>query len=158
MRSCSTVDVLYAAVPLRRFRDWLISAHMERCPRCQARLLSRDEAQSLLVEPGRVGGVDDLWRRIAGALEPAAPVRGRTAEAGSGWWRWAAVPAMAAAVTLGGFWLLRNVEKPGFDAVTIASAERFELDYVKVAGAPAQTFVYQAQGTDAVFVWVSKTP
>ncbi|MGZ8841970.1 MAG: hypothetical protein ACXW2M_10435, partial [Candidatus Aminicenantales bacterium] len=63
MDFCKTVDILYAALPLRRVRDWLIRIHMERCPRCQARLLSRDEAKSLLVGPGEVGGTEALWHR-----------------------------------------------------------------------------------------------
>ncbi|MGZ5496031.1 MAG: hypothetical protein ACXWFO_04680, partial [Candidatus Aminicenantales bacterium] len=66
MASCKTVERLYDALPLRAFRDWLIRVHMERCPRCQARLLSLDEAKSLIVGPGEVGGTEALWHRIAG--------------------------------------------------------------------------------------------
>ena len=39
---CRMADLLYAALPLRPIRDWLIRSHMEGCPRCQARLLSRE--------------------------------------------------------------------------------------------------------------------
>jgi hypothetical protein len=39
-----------------------------------------------------------------------------------------------------------------------AAADRFEIMYVKVGGEPAQTFVYQAQGTDTVFVWAQRSP
>lgn len=158
MDFCNTVDRLYDALPVRPFRDWLIRAHIERCPRCQARLLSCAEARTLLVSPGQIRGADDLWRRIAAQAEQARPVRGTPAARGAIVWRWAAVTAMAAAVTLAGFWFLRQVERPELEGVTIASATRFELDYVKVGGAPAQTFVFQPQGTDTVFIWASKTP
>ena len=158
MASCKTAELLYAAIPLRPFRDWLIRVHMERCPCCQARLLSRDEAKSLLVGPGQLGGPDSLWRRISGEAGQAASVPEIRPSRGSLAWRAASVAAMAAVVALTGFWLLREIDRPGFDAQAVASANRFEIDYVKVGGAPAQTFVYQPQGTDTVFVWASRTP
>lgn len=157
MDFCSTVDLLYAALPWPRFRAWLIRAHMERCPRCQARLLSQDEAQRLLVGPDEVGGAADLWRRISAQVAPAGPRRRPEPAEGPRFWRWATAAAMALAVTLTGFWILRQVERPGFDAL-IAPAERFEIAYVKVGGEPAQTFVYQPLGTDTVFIWASRTP
>ena len=158
MASCKTVDRLYTAIPLRPFRDWLIRAHMERCPRCQARLLSRDEAKSLLVSPDEVGGPGDLWRRISREASRAAAVPGIRPGRGSLAWRAASVAAMAAVVALTGFWLLRETDRPDFQAMINAPADRFEIDYVNVDGAPAQTFVYQPQGTDTVFVWASRTP
>lgn len=158
MASCKTVERLYDALPLRAFRDWLIRVHMDRCPRCQARLLSRDEAKSLIVGPDEAGSPEALWRRIAGAAGRAAVVPG-TRPAGAGLiWRWAPAAAMAAAVALTGFWLLREIDRPGFDVRNPAAADRFQIDYVKVGGVPAQTFVYQPQGTDTVFVWASRTP
>jgi hypothetical protein len=65
---------------------------------------------------------------------------------------------MAAVVALTGFWLLREIDRPGFNAGAVPAADRFEIDYVNVGGAPAQPFVYQPQGTDTVFVWASRTP
>jgi hypothetical protein len=157
MDFCSMVDRLYRAVPLRRFRDWLIRAHLEGCPRCQARLLSRDEARSLLVGPEDVGPADALWQRISRLAEPACTVR-RPAPRKPGWvWRWAAAAAMTAAVAVTGFWVLRQVERPEA-GVLVAEVQRFEIDYVNVGGEPARTFVYQPQGTDTVFVWASRTP
>jgi len=131
---------------------------MDRCPRCQARLLSREEAKGLLVAPGTVGNADALWQRILSRAGGLAPVpEPATARAGLVW-RWAAAAGMAAVVAVTGFWLLREIERPGFDAGAIAPAGRFQIDYVNVDGAPAQTFVFQPQGTDTVFVWASKTP
>jgi hypothetical protein len=158
MDFCKTVERLYAALPLRPFRDWLIRIHMDRCPRCQERLLSREEARSLLVRPDQTGEAAALWRRIseeAGRLAPAPKAKGGGGRLA---WQWAAVAAMAAVIALTGFWLLRETGGPGFDARAIAPADRFEIAYVKVGGEPAQTFVYHPQGTDTVFVWAQKTP
>jgi len=158
MASCRTVDRLYAALPLRPFRDWLIRTHMDRCPRCQAGLLSREEAKSLLVGPDQVVGADRLWRRIAGEAGCAASGARSTPSPVGVTWRWAAAAAMAAAIAVTGFWLLREVGRSGSEAKIVAAADRFQIDYVHVGGAPAQTFVYQPQGTDTVFVWASRTP
>jgi hypothetical protein len=158
MDFCRTVDRLYAAVPLRPFRDWLIRVHMDRCPRCQARLLSRDEAKSLLVAPEQVGGPEALWRRIAREAGRARPVPAMRPSGASLAFRWASVASLAAAVALTGFWLLREIERPGAGTGAAAPAERFEIAYINVGGAPAQTFVYRPRGTDTVLVWASKTP
>jgi len=157
MDFCKTVELLYAAVPLRPFRDWLIRAHMERCPRCQAGLLSREEARSLLVGPDQVGGAEALWRRISGQAGRATA--GPGAGPGRSRWAlsWAAAAAMAMAVALTGFWLLREIGRPGPAAASAGPADRFRIEYVNVGGAPAQTFVYQPQGSDTVFVWAQKS-
>ncbi len=158
MAFCKMVDVIYAALPLRPLRAFLIRSHMECCPRCQARLLSREEAGRLLVSPARAEMPQILWDRISSRVEGGMPVpETPPAPAGAGW-RWAAAVAAAAIVAVTGFWLLRQVERPGFGPGVVGPADRFQIDYVNVGGAPAQTFVYQPQGTDTVFVWATKNP
>ena len=158
MAFCKMVDFLYSAIPLRPFRDFLIRRHMEACPLCQARLASRGEARGLFVASDKVGDTEGLWSRIFSRVGPATELPDpEPASAGAGW-RWAAAAATAAVVAVTGFWLLREVERPGFGPDSIAAAVRFEIDYVNVGGAPAQTFVYQPLGTDTVFVWAVKNP
>jgi hypothetical protein len=158
MAFCKIVDLLYAALPLRPLRDLLIRTHMDSCPICQERLVSRAEARGLFVVPEGVGDTEGLWRRISSRVGPATEGRDRRPAAAGAGWRWAAAAAAAAVVAVTGFWLLREVERPGFGPESIAAADRFEIDYVKVGGAPAQTFVFQPQGTDTVFVWAVKNP
>jgi len=158
MAFCKTADLLYAALPLRPLRDMLIRGHMEGCPRCQARLLSREEGRGLLVAPGELGRPDSLWQRVSFEAGRFAAVPGaRPARAGAVW-RWAAAAATAAVVVVTSLWLLREIGGPGVGPGVVGRAERFEIDYIKVGGAPAQTFVYQPQGTDTVFVWATKLP
>jgi hypothetical protein len=158
MAFCKTADFIYVALPFRPLRDWLIRTHMERCPRCQERLISPEEARGLLVAPGQMGDTTVLWRRIAGkAGRTDGLPETRPAPAGAGW-RWAAALATVLAVAATGFWLLRETGGPGLGPGGAAPAGRFELAYVKVGGAPAQTFVYQAQGTGTIFVWAQRTP
>jgi len=120
MDFCRTVELLYAALSVRPFRDWLIRIHMDRCPRCQERLLSREEARRLLVRPDQTGDAAALWRRIsdeAGRLAPAPKAKG---SGGRLAWQWAAASTMAAVIALTGFWLLRETGGPGFDARAVA--------------------------------------
>jgi len=158
MAFCKMVDVVYTALPIRPLRAFLIRSHMESCPRCQARLLSRAEAGKLFVASDQVGNTEGLWRRITSRAEratlaPEAPPN----PAGAGW-RWAVAVGTAAVVVVTGFWLLRQIERPGFRPGDVGPADRFQIDYVNVGGAPAQTYVYQPQGTDTVFVWATKNP
>jgi hypothetical protein len=156
MPFCKIVDVLYAAVPSRLVRDLLIRGHVEKCASCQARLVSRSEAEALFVKPGDVGELGEMWRTIEprrrrAAAFPARRILGLR-------WEWAAGAAMFLVVAAAGFWLLRGVESGPVRADFARPADRFEISYVNVGGAPAQTFVYQPQGSDTVFVWVGKTP
>jgi hypothetical protein len=158
MAFCRTVELLYDALLLRPLRSWLIRAHMEKCPACQARLLSLDEARGLLVAPDQVGDPQTLWRRIASAAARPAGLADPSPAPAAVIWRWAAAIVMASALAISGFWLLRETGKPGYGPGLAGPAGRFEIAYVNVGGAPAQTFVYQPQGSDTVFVWAQKTP
>jgi len=158
MAFCKMVDLVYAALPLRPLRDWLIRVHLERCPRCQARLLSREEARGLLVAPDQVGDPADLWRRIAPQVGRSAGLPDTPPVAAGARWRWAAAVATGLVVAATGFWLLHETGGPGYGPSLAGPAERFEIAYVNIGGAPAQTFVYQPQGSDTVFVWAQKTP
>lgn len=157
MDFCRIADRLYDALPVRPLRDWLIRGHVEKCPRCQARLLSREEAKSLLVGPDQVGPADALWTRISSEAACRAALAGRAPARAGLVWRWAAATTLAAALAVSGFWLLRKVESPELTMAS-ASINRFQIDYIRVGGAPARAFVYQPQGTDTVFVWAQKTP
>jgi hypothetical protein len=158
MDFCRIADRLYDALPVRPLRDWLIRGHVEKCPRCQARLLSRDEAKSLLVGPDEIGPADPLWSRIAAVAACPAALNGRVPARAGLIWRWAAAATLAVVLAVAGFWLLREVERPGLEMAAAAADGRFEIAYLKVGGAPAQAFVYQPQGTDTVFVWASRNP
>ncbi len=158
MNFCKIADGLYAALPLKPLRNGLIRVHMDRCPRCQARLLGREEARRLLVAPGQVGDAAVLWRRISREAAAAASAPAPGPKGGLLAWTWAPTVAAAAVVALAGFWLLRQADRPDLAAGAVAPADRFQIDYVNVGGAPARTFVYQPQGSDTVFVWASKTP
>ncbi len=160
MVSCKWAEFLYAAVPSRVFRDFLIRNHMDRCERCQARLVGAGEARALFVRAEDVRLSDGAYRRLGGTPEglPSARVERRVR---SGFrWEWAVGTAtlfMTAAVS---FWLLRGIQSagPGESAFLGPSAENFEIDRLSVGGLPAQAYIFRLKGSDTIFVWAAKTP
>ena len=70
-------------------------------------------------------------------------------------WGWAVATAFLG-VLLMSFLLLRDFrpERVSADAVPA----RFELEYVRVGGQPANAVVYKPQGSDMIIVWAGKSP
>jgi hypothetical protein len=159
MSHCKMVELLYALVPLRSWRGFLIRRHMETCPRCQADLASREAVGSLLVQETGVNIGRSLWTGVESALMADSgavnmkvrvvqlPVMRR--------WGWAVATAFLG-VLLMSFLLLRDFrpERVSADAVPA----RFELEYVRVGGQPANAVVYKPQGSDMIIVWAGKSP
>jgi hypothetical protein len=156
MVSCKIVSALYAAVPSRLFRNFLIRTHVERCGQCQARLVSRTEAEALFVKSGDMGAVEELWRRIERRTGPDTAVPEKT-RAGLRW-EWAAGAATFLVLAAASLWLLRGVQTVAVRADYARPADRFEISYINVGGVPAQAFIYQPKGSDMIIVWAEKNP
>jgi hypothetical protein len=156
MVSCKIVNALHAAVPSRLFRNFLIRTHVERCGRCQARLVSRPEAEGLFVKSGDLRAVEELWRRIEPRTGPGTAVPEK-APAGLRW-EWAAGAATVLLAAAASFWLLRGIQSEAVRADSARPADRFEISYINVGGAPAQAFIYQPKGSDMIIVWAEKNP
>jgi hypothetical protein len=156
MSPCKIANFFYSLVPLRPWRDFLIRRHFDKCSRCQAELASPAESRSLFVQEAGVRTSPSMWGEIEGSLadqrdqmeEKAGPFFvGRR-------WRWAAAAAGIILVLLAGYSIWKTYYP---EAVRAASAPlRFELDYVRVGGQPANAFVYQPQGSDIIIVWAGK--
>jgi len=157
MSHCKTVEFFYGLIPLKPWRGFLIRRHIEKCPGCLAGLASREEAGSLLVQEAGVNIGVSLWNGVAAAiakdsgeerardriLQPS-PVRR---------WGWAVATA-SLGVLLISFFFLKDFQ-PG-RASADAFQARFELEYVRVGGQPANAVIYQPQGSDMIIVWAQK--
>ena len=160
MSHCKTVEIFYALVPVKPWRGLLIRRHIEKCPRCLAGLASREAVGSLLVRETGVNIGRSLWTEVEAALVGESggermkdravelPVMRR--------WGWAVATAFLA-VLISGFLLLKDFRPEG-TASAAAVPARFELDYVRVGGQPANAVVYQPQGSDIIIVWAGKNP
>ncbi len=152
MLSCNAADRLYRFVPVKSWRAFLIRVHFERCPACQKALAGAAEARTLLAQNTGFRASEALWRRVARSLaEPdEKSLRRSSRNARRPVWQWAAAGAVVA--FLAGYWVFRDFRPAGVRAAASASA-RFELEYVRVGGLPANAYVYQPQGSDMVMVW-----
>jgi hypothetical protein len=159
MSRCKTVSFFYSLIPLSRWRALLIRRHIEGCAHCQAGLASRAESRSLFVQEGEVGGEGVLWTKIGPRLAPEAAAPKETAWTAPSpifrGWGWAAAAAFLA-VLITGVLLIRDF-RPERTAPVAAVAARFELEYVRIGGQPADTVVYQPHGSDMIIVWAGTT-
>jgi len=153
------VEFFYALVPLKPWRGYLLRRHIEDCPRCLAGLASREEAGSLLVQERAVDFGGSLWTKVEAAL-----LEGSSAEVTKNQvvhpadvrrWGWAVATAFLGVLLISFFFLHGfRPERVSADAVPA----RFELEYVRVGGQPADAVVYQPQGSDMIIVWAGKSP
>jgi hypothetical protein len=161
MASCKWAEFLYAAVPSRIFRDFLIRNHMDRCERCQARLVELKEARALFVQPGDISGADARWWKTEMEASRLEAVRADPRVRGARFrWEWAVGAAtllMTAGVSL---WLLRGIQAgdSGDAGARVQAADRFEINRLSVGGLPAQAYIYRLKDSDTIFVWAAKTP
>ncbi len=152
MLSCNAADRLYRSFPVKPWRAFIIRVHFERCPACQESLAGAEEARALFVrETGRRPS-EALWRRVARSLEETDEntLRGSSRTARRPVWQWAAAGVVVA--LLAGYWVFRDFRPDGLPG-SASSPVRFELEYVRVGGLPANAYVYQPQGSDMVMVW-----
>jgi hypothetical protein len=160
MSLCKMVELFYALIPWKLWQGFLIRLHIEKCPRCQECLASREAVASLLVKERGENVGRPLWTGVESALREGSSregTRGRGVQQPvMRRWGWTVATAFLI-VLIAGFLLLKDF-RPDRAASTAAVPARFELEYVRVGGQPANTVVYQPQGSDMIIVWAGKSP
>lgn len=157
MFSCRLAELLVKVLPIRRARDMVLRRHMESCPRCAERLLSRAEARAWLISDGEVEDDPRFW--------PAVRERIRREEAALGTrlavirpvWQRAAAVAGFLLLAGAGFWLYRELGR-GIASPEREAQIRFRVNSLTVGGEPAGALVIQPPDTDLVIIWVDRRP
>ncbi|MFC2157931.1 hypothetical protein ACFLT9_08855 [Acidobacteriota bacterium] len=149
MLTCRWIEFLLRILPLNLWRGFLVRSHVDKCPRCQAKLLSQDEARSLMVTEEDTGIQVDLWPRISGAVKRQGR---RSAPLLLMRRRWGFSLAGAIVVVMAGIWILFNSFQGNVNPVEYAQ-EGFQIQYIKVRNQPAQAFHYQPADSKMIFVW-----
>jgi hypothetical protein len=158
MRHSKTVESLYALVPLKLWRGFLIRRHMEKCPACLASLASREEAGELLVGEAGAAAGPGFWTKVEAVIAgDSGPEKSKAllieTRPSPPRWGWAVATAGLGVLLIGLFFLgdFRAARVPAN-----ALQARFELDYVRVGGEPANAVIYQPQGSDMIIIWAEK--
>jgi len=155
MRLCNILEVLFKVVPVRPWQSFLIRRHMERCPACRVRLAGREEARRVLFSEDDMRGLGSFWplvkTRLASPVSPPAP---------DAWVRGQRARLAAAAATLVLAFVLGVLFFRGFTVEKAAplrpAEEKFEVDYVKVGGQPADSFIVKSREPRMNLVWAGK--
>jgi hypothetical protein len=158
MLRCQIIDFLYAILPLKITRDFLLRRHIEKCPFCQAKLAGREAAKSLMLTENDISVQPSLWPQVKARL--MTPKEDRLKEKqlrGQKRWRWAAAAAGLLIVGVTSFWLFKDF-RPEKMRTGKEAAERFRINYIRVEDQPAQAYLYQPSESDLIIIWIQKSP
>lgn len=162
---CKIYKILYAAIPIKKWKDFLIRRHFERCPDCAAAIdLKSDDVRGFF-KPDWLQETSSVWpplrgRILSGEGEPGnirptiLPVRFRLP-------RWAFAAVIAAFFVLGtlGLLLLRTRgpkvlgPESSLPIKPAVGAPRVQVISVELQGKPAKTYIYQTP--TATFIWIA---
>jgi hypothetical protein len=156
-------------LPLARWKDAYLARHLEHCAECAARLASREEARSVMIEAADVGDIDGLWPAVRKAIAAPSGRSERGRGPGIPAWRWLAAAAglaLAVALTWSAVRALRpGAELYGYEVVSVAAAATGEeipltgdiqLAYVRIADEPARTIVFKPRAAALVLIWAGR--
>ncbi len=146
------VNFFFSIFPLNEWRDLLIRIHIQKCPPCQKRIASLEEAKHILIQEGEVGDMDGLWLTVKPRL--SAPER---KERHLFWprWRWAAGAAAVVVAIVVGFWFY-SATLHDRGAAEENMIEKFQINYIKIDQKPARAYVFWPQESDMILIWAEK--
>lgn len=163
MEHAKIIDFLYRILPVHSWKDRILGGHMDRCPACRGRLVSREDARRVLVQAEEIGDLEHLWPSIQNKLANKDKKEGMgmvTKPAMVKMWRLAAagIAVLLVAAALN-FWLLQKPRPEGTAAsggLGPAKTEQVQIHYVRIENEPAQTFVFQPRDSNIVIIWAGK--
>lgn len=161
---CKIYKILYAVLPIKKWKDALIRRHFERCPSCAEEVERISKAAEAFFRPDWIQDTTNLWPQIRDKItssekraERVPPEIGR----GRFWlgkWGWAG--ASAAFLILGaiGFFILRHHDRsiPAPELAPLqapaALIPRVQVISAEIGGKRAKAYVYQTPA--ASFIWL----
>lgn len=152
MLRCKIVDFLFFIIPLKRWRDFLIRRHFQKCPVCQDKVASSEEVKSLLINEGKVGELLELWPAVEKELKEGKrkerfPMRRRLK------WAYGAASLLAAAAAV--IWLYFAIT-PDSGPSKETLVERFQINYIKIGNKPARAYLFRPHDSKMIIVWAEK--
>jgi hypothetical protein len=147
---------LTVIIPSRRLRDIFLSHHAERCPRCGANLLSKNEARPWFFDKRDIHDDPSFWPAVRDKIgSEKSKKTSRPMVSFPKSLRWASIAALFISI-VAGIWLVRKAGPEG-NSPSTDQPVRFRLDYLRVDGRQVDPVVIQPADSDLVIIWVEGT-
>jgi len=162
---CKTYKILYAVLPIKKWKAALIRRHFERCPSCAEEVERINKAAGAFFRPDWIQDTTNLWPQICYKIASSEKRAVRIpSEIGRGRFRlrkWGWAGASAAFLILGaiGFFILRHHDRsiPAPELappqVPVALIPRVQVISAEIGGKPAKPYIYQTPA--ASFIWLA---
>jgi len=156
------IDFVCRILPFHSWKDRLLHGHVENCPACRERLVSREDARRILVQVEEIGGLERLWPSIENILasdDKKARETSLPRPAIVKMWRLAAGLAVLLAAVALNFWLLQKPRQDNLASgagANPAEVEQVQIRYVRIENEPAQTFIFQPRDSNIIIVWAGR--
>jgi hypothetical protein len=149
MIKCKVVNFLFSFIPLKRWQDFLLRHHIQRCPSCQKKMAGAEQVRALFIQEGEMESVPGLWPAVRMRLGE------RRVKEGFGLRRlaWVAGAAGLLAAVAASVWLFIS---PGRHPSSERLAERFQINYIRVESGPARAYVFKPYDSNMIFVWAER--
>lgn len=152
MFKCKIIDFFFFIFPLKRWRDFLIRHHVQKCSVCQDKLAGVEDVKSFLFQESDVGDLEKIWPVMK---EEPGEEKSREQRAVKPWLRWAVGLAslfVAAVVVVGLYFTFSPKKGPSMGDLQ----ERFQINYINIENKPAKTYIYRPGDSNMIIVWAEK--
>ncbi|MBC8359272.1 MAG: hypothetical protein H8E54_10075 [Candidatus Aminicenantes bacterium] len=152
MFKCRIIDFFFFIFPLKRWRDFLIRHHVQKCSVCQEKLAGVEDVKSFLFQESDVGDMVEIWPVVKEELEEEKSREQRAVKPRLRWAVGLASLFVAAVVVVGLYFTLSSKKGPSMGDLQ----ERFQINYISIENKPAKTYIYRPGDSNMIIVWAEK--
>ena len=152
MSRCKIIGYAFSFMPLKKWQDYLIRFHMERCPDCQKTLISREDVQGITVQESQCMATDSLWIGFEEKVKKEKTDKQLVFRPRISWAYGIAIALVSVSVMI---WFILS---PQFRKSQVEESlnGHFRINYLQIENKPAQAYVYQPQDSHMILVWAQK--
>jgi hypothetical protein len=152
MSRCKIIEYAFSFVPLKKWQDFLIRSHMERCPFCQKTLISREDVQGIAVQESHCVAAESLWDGFEDKVQEARTDRPQIFRPR---WNWAYGIAAVLMLISVAVWFISSPQSRKSQVEETLNGH-FRINYIQVENRPAQAYIFKPQDSQMIIVWAQK--
>jgi len=156
---CRLYKLLYAIIPVKKFRSFLIKKHFSVCSNCQKELETESQLKEMLADPDWIAKEESMWPQIR---EKIYSQRKKSFKADTALkpfffprWRWAVVCLFFVVAVGVALMIQTNVQRksPEPEAL-VEETPRVVIEHAEIDGKKARAYIYQTP--EISFIWFSE--